>query len=100
MTIHIGVGVRSNINLNVNGLENDIAIIKVKDGSSLPCSKKHIWPACLPSKVSKLHTGRVKKETVALFVRGEDLFKFLLDSDRHVCERILLCRRNALKTLQ
>ena len=40
--------------LNINIWENDIAIIKVKNGSTLPCSKRSIWPACLPHPVSKI----------------------------------------------
>ena len=31
--------------------ENDIAIVKVN--GTLPCKKKEIWPACLPTPVSK-----------------------------------------------
>ena len=30
--------------------ENDIAIVKVN--GTLPCKKKEIWPACLPTPVS------------------------------------------------
>jgi len=48
LTLHIGISVRSNLNLNV--WENDIAILKVKNGSKLECKKKSIWPACLPNK--------------------------------------------------
>ena len=43
--------------LNINIWENDIAIIKVKNGSTLPCSKRSIWPACLPHPVSKIKVG-------------------------------------------
>lgn len=48
ITLHAGISVRNNFNINVNTYENDIAIIKVKDGS-LDCKKKTIWPACLPN---------------------------------------------------
>jgi len=47
-TVHVGIGVRNIDGLNINIWENDIAIIKVKNGSTLPCSKRSIWPACLP----------------------------------------------------
>merc|ERR1719500_239295 len=48
-TVHIGINVRNN--LNVNAHENDIAVIKVKKGSTLPCHPRRIWPACLPNKM-------------------------------------------------
>jgi len=50
-TLHVGISVRNNFDsVNLNEIENDIAIIKVKNGSSLPCSRRTIWPACLPNK--------------------------------------------------
>ena len=51
----MGISVRNNFDsVNLNEIENDIAIIKVKNGSSLPCSRRTIWPACLPNKVLHL----------------------------------------------
>jgi len=50
-TLHLGISVRNNLDsANLDMWENDIAIIKVKNGSSLPCTKRTIWPACLPNK--------------------------------------------------
>jgi len=51
LTFHIGnvsIGVRNNLKVELG--ENDIAVIKVKNGESLPCNRKTIWPACLPDK--------------------------------------------------
>jgi len=48
ITVHVGISVRNLDSVNINVWENDIAVIKVKNGSSLPCSKRTIWPACLP----------------------------------------------------
>merc|ERR1712106_258518 len=50
ITIHAGINFRTNLNLNVNVYENDIAVVKVKNGETLKCSKRTIWPACLPNK--------------------------------------------------
>jgi len=49
ITIHAGINVRSNLNINFG--ENDIAVIKVKNGTTLNCKKRIIWPACLPNKI-------------------------------------------------
>jgi len=48
ITVHIGISVRNFDSFNINALENDIAIIKVKSDSTLSCKKGIIWPACLP----------------------------------------------------
>eukprot|EP00091_Calanus_sinicus_P024735 TRINITY_DN9050_c0_g1_i1.p1 TRINITY_DN9050_c0_g1~~TRINITY_DN9050_c0_g1_i1.p1 ORF type:complete len:197 (-),score=35.62 TRINITY_DN9050_c0_g1_i1:87-677(-) len=48
ITVHAGISLRNNLNLTT--WENDIAVLKVKDGSALECKKEAIWPACLPRK--------------------------------------------------
>lgn len=35
-------------------VENDIAILKVKNPHVLKCTERKIWPACLPEKVHLL----------------------------------------------
>ena len=37
--------------LNLTVVENDLAILKVKDPEKLECRERIIWPACLPEKV-------------------------------------------------
>ena len=32
-------------------MENDIAILKIRNEEEFKCIEKRIWPACLPSKV-------------------------------------------------
>ena len=50
LTLHTGISLHNNLHLI--GVENDIAVIKVKNGSALECKKEVIWPACLPRKVT------------------------------------------------
>jgi len=47
-TLHVGIHLRNNLNLTLS--ENDIAVLKVKNGEKLKCVKKIIWPVCLPTK--------------------------------------------------
>ena len=50
-TLHVGVGLRTNVDhALVTHFENDIAVIKLKNASSLQCKRESIWPACLPNK--------------------------------------------------
>ena len=37
--------------VNFTAVENDIAVLKVKNPEDLTCTERHIWPACLPDKV-------------------------------------------------
>ena len=37
--------------LNLTVVENDLALLKVKDPETLECKERIIWPACLPEKV-------------------------------------------------
>ena len=37
--------------INLTVVENDLAILKVKDPETLECKERIIWPACLPEKV-------------------------------------------------
>ena len=40
--------------LNLTVVENDLALLKVKDPETLECKERIIWPACLPEKVQCL----------------------------------------------
>ena len=35
-------------------MENDIAVLKVRNPEDLTCTERHIWPACLPDKVTSI----------------------------------------------
>ena len=37
--------------INLTVVENDLAILKVKDPETLECKERIIWPACLPVQV-------------------------------------------------
>ena len=50
LTLHGGIGVRRSLNFTTSFAENDIAVMKVKNASSLKCRRDSIWPACLPDK--------------------------------------------------
>ena len=50
ITIHAGISGRNYLYVNV--WENDIAVIKIKNGTNLHCKKRQIWPGCLPNEVS------------------------------------------------
>ena len=39
--------------INLTVVENDIAILQIKNKEKFKCVEKLIWPACLPSKVSR-----------------------------------------------
>jgi len=49
-TLHAGIGLRTSLNFNMTLFENDIAVMKVKNASTLQCRQDSIWPACLPNK--------------------------------------------------
>ena len=40
--------------LNLTVVENDLAVLKVKNPETLQCEERKIWPACLPEKVTVL----------------------------------------------
>ena len=40
--------------INLTVVENDIAILQIKNKEKFKCVEKLIWPACLPSTVSIL----------------------------------------------
>ena len=44
--------------INFTAVENDIAVLKVRNPEDLTCTEKHIWPACLPDKVT-LHLSTI-----------------------------------------
>ena len=41
--------------INMTVVENDIAVLKVKNPHVLKCVERQIWPACLPVKVYFTH---------------------------------------------
>ena len=40
--------------VNLTVVENDLAILRVKNPESLKCRERIIWPACLPEQVSMI----------------------------------------------